>query len=45
MIVLVMLISLVWIACGVGCMAIMYRAGIEEGICRANTPAEARRRG
>jgi hypothetical protein len=36
MIVLAILISLVWIAWGVVCMAIIYRAGIEEGIRRAN---------
>jgi len=33
---IIILISLVWIACGVVCMAIIYRAGIEEGIRRAN---------
>jgi hypothetical protein len=33
-----MLVSLVWIACGVVCMTIIYRAGIEEGIRRANLP-------
>ncbi len=37
MIVLVALISLLWIAGGVVCMTIIYRAGIEEGIRRANS--------
>ena len=37
MIALVVLISLIWIACGVVCMTIIYRAGIEEGIRRANS--------
>jgi hypothetical protein len=40
MIVLVVLISLVWMAGGVICMTIIYRAGIEEGIRRANTPLQ-----
>jgi len=32
----IILVSVVWVACGVVCMTIIYRAGIEEGIRRAN---------
>jgi len=39
---IVVLISLVWIAGGVVCMTIIYRAGIEEGIRRANNQTHAK---
>jgi SNF family Na+-dependent transporter len=38
---IIILVSLVWVAGVVVCVAIIYRAGIEEGIRRANAGGES----